>query len=103
MERGCAICGTSSSRKNVVASYVESRQGPPGRHHEIPLCEACVERREVESWKTKTVTAQRMHTGLGRQEESPLGRYVYLEDKDRIRLVRLRAEWVAAHAVAVTS
>lgn len=103
MENECTICHSDGSKSNPILTLYENRRGSDGAHEEIRLCRTCVRQREVAAWSTRGARGQRLHEALEPQPERAEGRYLFLEDSGRIHLVRMRPNWFASHASALTS
>ncbi|MBI2077748.1 MAG: hypothetical protein HYT80_05165 [Euryarchaeota archaeon] len=103
MEKECAICGDAPTQKNPIETLRENRIGVQGFHEEIRLCKACLGRREAKSWNAAGTQGRRLQDALEAQSEPPQGHYTFLQDDQKIHLVRLRPTWLAEHAAAVTS
>ena len=98
MDGNCAICGESPTNSNPLRHLVELRSRPADDMREIVLCADCTRRREVRSWSTVGPRGQVLETALESHPDSSAKRFSYLEDEQRIHLLRLRPDWVGNRA-----
>lgn len=98
MKSECEICGTHATSNEPLLLLEAVGIGGARVGEPVALCAACVAARQVASWPRKGREGRGIEQGLGAHPHA--GRYSYLEDRGHIHLLRLRAEWIRAHAAS---
>lgn len=95
----CAACGARSTRGGRVRRLNELGFGLENERKAIHLCQDCLHRRTERQWTLEDDDGRRVYDALHGDPNGTRQRYSYfLEEDDRIHLLRLRPEWVDENA-----